>query len=212
MKPREPELSRYSFQERLVHWAVALTFLYLLLTGLALFSPHLFWLAWLLGGGTTVAWWHPVVGVVFFGALFWMFRLWRHDMKFDGADREWMSHLGEYIRNQDRGLPEVGRFNPGQKQLFWLQAVAGTLLLLSGIPLWFPHLFPQGLRLVSVLVHELAALAAIGGLLVHVYMGLAVVRGSLSAMITGKVSAAWARAHHARWYRRLLAEKGGDQG
>lgn len=201
MNAENDSICRFTFKERLIHWAVGILFVYLLLTGLALFSPHLYWLAFVLGGGTTIVRWHPIVGLVFFGTLAWMFLMWIRDMRFDSRDIDWLRQVGKYIRNQDKDIPEVGRFNPGQKQLFWLQTISGILLILSGIPLWFPSFFPQGLRLASILVHEVSALVAIGGLIVHVYMGVAFVSGSLPAMIHGTVSRVWARTHHPRWYR-----------
>lgn len=201
------EIQRFTLKERLVHWAVGISFVYVMLTGLALFSPHLYWLAAVLGGGVTIRRWHPIIGVILFIATAWMYRLWRGDMKIDAEDKEWLRQIGKYIRNQEEGLPEAGRFNAGQKQLFWLQVISITLLLLSGIPLWFPHTFPHWLRLVSVFVHEIAALAAIGGLIVHIYMGTAVVRGSLRAIINGTVSHAWAKAHHPRWYRAMTSRQ-----
>ncbi len=191
----------------MIHWAVGIGFVYLMLTGLALFTPHLFWLAYVLGGGTTIARWHPIAGLVFFLALAWMFRMWRRDMKRDREQKGWMKNIGKYIRNEEEGLPEVGRFNPGQKVLFWLQVMGGLLLLASGIPLWFPHSFPQWLRLISILVHEVSALAVIGAFIVHIYMGTAFVSGSLSAMIHGTVSRAWAKTHHPRWYREKMEMK-----
>lgn len=206
MASKRPDIERFTLKERILHWLVGISFVYVMLTGLAFFSPHLYWLAWVLGGGTTVAKWHPIAGVVFFAALGWMFLGWWRDMRFDAEDRNWLKKIGQYIRNEEEGLPEVGRFNAGQKQLFWLQVVSGVLLLVSGIPLWFPHSFPQALRLISILVHEVSALVAIGGFIVHVYMGIAVVRGSLSAMVSGKVSRAWAKTHHARWYRQKRSE------
>ncbi len=36
---------RYSFHERLVHWLAAVSYIYLMLTGLAFWSPWLFWIA-----------------------------------------------------------------------------------------------------------------------------------------------------------------------
>lgn len=207
MKRDTDQIERFTLKERIIHWIVGISFVYLMLTGLALFTPHLFWLAHVLGGGPTIAKWHPLIGVVFFLALSWMFLLWQRQMKFDTQDKQWMKQIGKYIRNEDEGLPEAGRFNPGQKQLFWLETVSGILLLLSGIPLWFPHGTSQWLRLVSILVHEISALAAIGGFIVHVYMGTAVVSGSFSAMINGTVSRAWARTHHARWFRELQSRK-----
>ncbi|HLV01255.1 MAG TPA: formate dehydrogenase subunit gamma [Acidobacteriota bacterium] len=204
---REERIQRFSFAERIMHWIVGLTFVYVMLSGLALFSPHLYWLAYLLGGGTTIVRWHPIVGLLFFIALIWMFATWLRDMKIDREDVDWIKRVGQYIRHHEGDLPDAGRFNAGQKGLFWVQGVTGVLLVASGIPLWFPHHFPQWSRLVSILVHEIAALAAIGAFIVHIYMGTAVVRGSLSAMITGTVSAAWARFHHPRWYRKVESEK-----
>ncbi len=208
---RDPNsIQRFTLRERIIHWLVGILFVYLMLTGLALFSPHLYWLAAVLGGGTTIARWHPIAGVMFFAALAGMFLQWRRDMRLEATDREWMKQMGQYIRNEDEGLPEVGRFNPGQKQLFWLQAINGFLLLISGIPLWFPHSFSQELRLAGILVHEISALAAIGGLIVHIYMGTAVVGGSLAAMIGGRVTQAWARTHHPRWYRERQSRETGE--
>lgn len=204
MEPEQSEIRRFTLKERMMHWAVAIGFVYLMLSGLALFTPHLFWLAQVLGGGSTIAKWHPIVGLFFFAALAWMFLAWRRDMQREVENKGWLKNAGGYIRNQEQGLPEVGRFNPGQKVLFWLQAVGAVLLLLSGIPLWFPHSFPQWLRLISILVHEVAGLAVIGALIVHVYMGAAFVSGSLSAMINGTVSRGWAKTHHPRWYREKL--------
>jgi formate dehydrogenase subunit gamma len=47
------EIQRFSFAERLVHWVVGLSFLFLLLTGLAFSHPRLFWLTTFVGGGPT---------------------------------------------------------------------------------------------------------------------------------------------------------------
>lgn len=207
MQPIGGEIQRYTLKERLVHWLVGISFVYLMLTGLALFTPHLYWLADVLGGGTTIRKWHPIIGVLFFFFLGWMCLMWRRDMKIDAEDKEWMRNIGKYIRNQEEELPKAGRFNAGQKQLFWLQITSGVLLLLSGIPLWFPLNFPQGLRLAGILVHEIAALAAIGGIIVHIYMGTAVVRGSLRAIINGTVTRDWARSHHPRWYHEMQSRR-----
>lgn len=203
MRIYSDEIRRFTVGERLVHWIVSLAFVYLMLTGLALFTPHLYWLASVFGGGTTIRAWHPIVGVVFFVFLARMFFMWRRSMPLDALDREWLKESGRYARNEDAGLPEPGRFNAGQKLLFWLQVVAGVLLFVSGIPLWFPETFGRNLRLLCILVHEISALAVIGGIIVHIYMGTAVVRGSLHAMMTGYVSRAWAKAHHPRWYREI---------
>ena len=203
MKPDGGAIQRYTVAERITHWLVAIAFVYLMLTGLALFTPHLFWLSQVLGGPTTSRIWHPILGVIYVLCLLRMFHNWRADMKIDADDKAWMNDVKKYIRNEDEGLPEAGRFNAGQKQLFWLQVIAGLLLLVSGIPLWFPESFGEAPRLLAILVHEIAALAVIGGIIVHVYMGTAVVRGSLRAMLNGMVTRPWAKAHHPKWYREI---------
>ena len=48
------KIIRFTVKERLLHWGVALSFLYAALTGLALWSPRLYWLSYVFGGGVTV--------------------------------------------------------------------------------------------------------------------------------------------------------------
>jgi len=56
---------RYSFRERLVHWLAGFSYVYLLLTGLAFWSPWLFWIAVILGGATVSRELHPWFGLAF---------------------------------------------------------------------------------------------------------------------------------------------------
>ncbi|HWO37058.1 MAG TPA: hypothetical protein VNO32_50425, partial [Candidatus Acidoferrum sp.] len=55
-------------------------------------------------------------------------------------------------------------------------------------------------RYTAVTVHVIAALATIGGFIIHVYMSTAMVRGGFAAMVRGEVSAIWAKTHHRLWY------------
>lgn len=199
----EERIPRFSFAERAVHWLTALSFLYAALTGLALFTPSLFWLSGVFGGGEAVRRWHPWGGVVFAFALALMFRSWAKDMRLDAEDRRWLRHAHRYAVHDERGLPLAGRFNGGQKLLFWIQSLAAILLFASGIVLYWPEAMPRALRLAAVLVHPSAAIVSIAGILVHVYMGTAAVPGALRGMIRGWVSPAWARSHHPRWYREI---------
>jgi formate dehydrogenase subunit gamma len=198
------KILRFSFAERAVHWMTAISFLYAATTGLALWSPSLFWIAGFLGGGEAVRRWHPWGGVAFAVALGLMFRNWSKDMKLDSDDRRWLSKAHRYAVHDEAGLPEAGRFNAGQKMLFWTQSLAALLLFASGVVLFWPELMPRGLRLAAVLVHPSAAIVSLSGILIHIYMGTAAVPGALRGMIGGRVSEAWARAHHPRWYRETL--------
>jgi formate dehydrogenase subunit gamma len=137
--------------------------------------------------------------LVFSAALGFMFRGWARQMRLDREDRVWLMNSHKYALNQEEGLPESGRFNAGQKMLFWFQSVAAVALLLTGFVLWFPEWMPRSLRLVAVVLHPLAAVGAIALIILHVYMGLAVVPGAFKAMIRGDVTRGWARAHHPKW-------------
>jgi formate dehydrogenase subunit gamma len=193
---------RYAFPERLVHWIAALSYVYLLMTGLAFWTPALYWMAIVLGGGFLSRALHPIVGVLFAAIVLWMYSLWRRDMRITAADRAWRKAMGHYVRNEDHLVPAAGRFNYGQKALFWVMVWGALVLLVSGLVLWFPDAVPRDARLVrevALLVHAVGALITIGGFIVHLYMGLAVVPGGLSAMLHGGVSEQWARQHHPHW-------------
>jgi formate dehydrogenase subunit gamma len=201
---------RYAFPERVLHTLTALSYVYLLLTGLAFWTPALYWVAAVLGGGYLTRLLHPWVGLLFSGVLLWMFLTWRSDMRITPEDRAWRRAMRHYIRNEDAQVPPAGRFNYGQKQLFWLMVIGGVALLLSGLVLWFIASIPSELRVLryaATLVHAVAALATIGGFIIHLYMGLAVVPQGLHAIVHGDVPEEWARHHHALWLARVQSAR-----
>jgi formate dehydrogenase subunit gamma len=200
---------RYNLNERVMHWIAALAYGYVLLTGLAFYSPHLYWIATVLGGAPTSRFWHPWLGTLFVASLFWMLRVWRGDMRITEADRKWGEQMPHYIRNEDEELPPIDRFNLGQKYFFWAMLGAGVILLLSGVVLWFPELIAwslRGLRYASILLHVASALVTIGLFIIHVYMGTAMVRGGFTSIIRGEVSHGWARTHHRLWFHRVTGK------
>jgi formate dehydrogenase subunit gamma len=195
-------LVRYTFRERAVHLTAAVSYVYLLLTGLAFWTPAMYWLAIVLGGGYLSRVLHPWVGLVFSATVAAMYAIWRRDMRTTGADRAWRKAIVHYVRNEDASVPPAGRFNFGQKQLFWIMVCGGLALLASGLVLWLVTAVPwelRALRYTAVLVHAAAALVTIAGFIVHLYMGLLVVPGGLSAILHGEVSERWARHHHPLW-------------
>jgi len=197
---------RYTLIERVVHWVAALTYTYVLLTGLAFYSPHLYWIATVLGGGETSRYWHPWMALVFVATLVWMLRKWGADMRVTQEDREWEKAAPLYIRNEDESLPPIGRFNIGQKHFFRTMFYGGLVLLVTGAVLWFPETIPwsmRGVRYLAILLHVSAALVTIGAFIIHVYMGTAVVRGGFTSIIRGEVSPGWARTHHRLWYDKV---------
>src|SRR6202047_2035364 len=202
-------IPRYSLSERANHWFGALTYIYLLMTGLAFWSPYLFWMATVVGGGPTARFWHPWVGLLFTASLFWTFKEWHRDMQVDDGDRAWAKAMPYYIENEDDKLPPVGRFNFGQKLFFWGIFYSVILLLLSGVFLWYTQMLPWSYRFVryaAILIHSSVALITIGLFLIHVYMSAILEKGSLGSMIHGYVTRAWAWTFHRSWYYQVTGK------
>lgn len=202
-------LLRYTFVERVMHWISAISYSYVMLTGLAFYSPHLYWIATLLGGAPTSRYWHPWTALVFVAVLMWMLRAWLGDMRITANDRAWGQSVRKYVENDDEDLPPIDRFNLGQKYFFWAMLFAGIVLLATGIVLWIPEKLPwnlRSLRYAAILLHVSAALITIGAFIIHVYMGTAVVRGGFTSIIRGEVSPTWAKTHHRLWYHRVTGK------
>jgi formate dehydrogenase subunit gamma len=209
---------RYNFAERLMHWAAALSYIYLLLSGLAFWTPWMWWVAMMLGGGPVARAVHPWMGLIFTAAIIYMYRMWLPDMRITPTDLEWKKTIKAYVRNEEeemhpvqaeRGFARfapVDRFNLGQKYLFWVMFWGGIVLFVSGMILWFTEYLPPSLnwlRLLAAIVHPVAFLVTLAGFIIHVYMGTAVVRGGFSSVIRGEVSEGWARYHHRLWLERI---------
>ena len=198
---------RYSFRERLVHWLAGVSYVYLLLTGLAFWSPWLYWIAVVLGGATISRELHPWFGLVFLVGVSLMYRVWHRQMKETPADKAWWASIGHYIRNEDELVPPADRFNAGQKLLFWGFFYCSLLLLISGVILWFTELVPWNLhflRYAAVLLHPAAALLTIGLFMLHIYMSVFAERGAFSAIIHGDVSEKFAKRYHPAWYEEVV--------
>ena len=205
LNPAEVRIPRFDAYERTMHWMSALSFVYAAITGLAIWSPKLYWLGTILGGGSVIRGTHPWSGVLFSAAMGWMFARWGKTMRLDADDRIWLTKMDKYATHQHSALPESGRFNAGQKLLFWSQALTALLLFVSGAVLWFPEWMPRALRLAAIAMHPLAAIGSIAGIIVHVYMGTAAVPHSMRAMLRGYVVPEWGRFHHPKWYREWRA-------
>ncbi|PYT69206.1 MAG: formate dehydrogenase subunit gamma [Acidobacteria bacterium] len=200
---------RYTLRERLVHWIAGVSYVYLLGTGLAFWSPWLFWLAAALGGAQVSRTLHSWAGLIFVGAVWYMYVMWAPQMKHTDDDRRWWKALKYYSTNQDEKMPPAGRYNAGQKFLFWGFFWCSLLLLLSGVFLWAPQYFAWHSLLamrIAVLVHASAALFTIGLFMIHLYMGIFAERGAFGSVIRGDVSIAFAKRYHPTWYKEIVGE------
>lgn len=201
---RDPrDLTRYTAGERANHWVVGISFILIALSGLALFHPAFWPLTMLFGGGTWTRILHPFLGVVM--ALFFVSMLIRfaHLNLMGKVDWAWVSRVREMYDGSDHTMPEQGKYNGGQKLLFWLLAGCMVLLFVSGVVMWRAYFtFPVDLVRLAVVVHAATAVVMICLIMVHVYAAIWV-RGTIRAMWYGTVTRAWARQHHAAWFREV---------
>jgi len=111
--------------------------------------------------------------------------------------------------NKEEGVPPIGKYNAGQKLLFWTLLACMLVLLISGVVIWrayFSHFFGIGAIRLATLLHALAAFVLVLSIIVHIYAGIWI-KGSIGAMLHGWVSRAWARKHHELWYRDVTGDK-----
>jgi formate dehydrogenase subunit gamma len=197
---------RYTANGRTNHWITAISFVLLALSGLALFHPSMFWLTALFGGGQWARILHPFVGVVMFVSfLILALRFWHHNV-LDSSDLQWLKQIDDVLAKREDKLPEIGRYNAGQKLLFFVMVACMILLLLSGIVIWrryFSFYFPITLIRLAAVIHAATAFVLIVGIIVHIYAALWV-KGSIRAMTRGTVTLGWARKHHPRWFRESI--------
>ncbi|NCT84724.1 MAG: formate dehydrogenase subunit gamma [Comamonadaceae bacterium] len=202
-------LQRYSAGERTNHWLIVLLFLAAGLSGLAFFHPAFYFLTALFGGGTWARILHPFMGLLMTLCFLVMFlKLWRHNVM-NEADREWMKHSGEMLRGDKSRMPPAGRYNGGQKRVFWLMAICLLVLLLTGFMFWQPWFagsFPILARRIAVVLHALSATLLILTVIVHVYAAIWV-KGTVRAMTRGTVTEGWARQNHPLWHREMTGKQ-----
>ena len=85
------------------------------------------------GGGQWTRAIHPWIGIVllisYTGLIvqFWRDNLWNRD------DLAWTLAIDRVLANEEEGVPEVARFNAGQKFVFWSMALLVPVLFFTGI-------------------------------------------------------------------------------
>jgi formate dehydrogenase subunit gamma len=208
--PGDPvTVDRYSGGARINHWITATSLVLLALSGLALFSPALYFLTDLFGGGQWTRAIHPWLGVVLFFSFAGLFiRFFRANL-WTPEDGTWMARLRDVLTAHDERLPEVGKYNAGQKAVFWLMSILIIVLISSGLVMWDQYFYGYTnieQKRLAVLVHSMAAITIICVWIVHVYAAIWV-RGTISAMTRGHVTGGWAWRHHRKWLRELVGGK-----
>ncbi|THF64551.1 formate dehydrogenase subunit gamma [Pseudothauera nasutitermitis] len=201
------DIQRYNASERANHWIVGICFILLALSGLAFFHPAFFPLTQLFGSPTWARILHPYIGVVMaFFFLIMALRFARLNF-IHKQDIEWLKRVGEMVNGDDHNMPEQGKYNGGQKVLFWGLVIGMLLITVSGVLMWRSWVaVPVGVVRAASVVHAGAAVFMIGLIIMHVYAAIWT-RGTIRAMLYGTVTRAWAKQHHRVWYRQITGDK-----
>jgi formate dehydrogenase subunit gamma len=189
---KEPrDVLRLTRWERLVHWALLLTFLTLLVTS---FYPAL--------GGQRMSGYllmlHTSAGAAFAVSLVAMMITWAVAARLEKYDGEWLRRRGCVSEGPD-GIP-AGRFDAAEKIYFWAVGILGTTTLLSMMLSMVPVFGTYG-QAVLYEVHRYAALLVVMATTVHAYRTTLAKPGTFGALLGGRVSAKWAKYHHAIWWQ-----------
>ena len=204
---------RYTASQRANHWVTAITFVLLAASGLAFFHPAFFPLVNLFGSPQWARILHPWIGLVMAASLAILaFTMWRRNL-WATNDSQWLRQVNDVVMNRDGKMPAIGKYNPGQKLLFFVMVGTMIVLLLTGIVIWrsiFGVFFPVPVHRVAVLLHAISAFVLIAGIIVHVYSAIWV-KGSIGAMVRGSVTPAWARHHHPLWYEETTGKSATDE-
>jgi len=210
-KPAGRFIQRFSNLDRVAHWTMAISFVILAITGAIITFGKYVLLPVL--GYTLFSWiaifsknLHNFAAPVFALSLALFIVLFIRDNLPRLYDVQWLLKFGGMLSKSGGHIPS-GRFNAGEKALFWgLVCVFSVALCVSGAVLLFPN-YDQGRSIMQVanVVHMACALLAIAMSCFHIYLGTIGMRGAYDAMRTGYVDETWAKEHHEIWYEEVKA-------
>jgi formate dehydrogenase subunit gamma len=203
------KIVRFSGFERFSHWLTAVSFVLLGLTGLNITFGKLLLLP-VIGPESFSAfaqiskYVHNFVSFAFVVGLVLIVGLFFRDNIPGKVDVEWLKQGGGFIKSKHA---HAGRFNAGEKAVYWFALGAGIAVIVSGYFLLFPFYWTNiaGMQIAQV-VHAVIAVLFVAVILAHIYIGTLGMEGAFEAMGTGKVDLNWAKEHHDLWLEEKLAE------
>ncbi len=212
---------RFSGASRLAHWALAVPFLVLLLSGLLLFVPSI--KAVHVGGYRLVPLIHVIAGGTFLVAapLVWLAAPGRGALRADlrrllapaAGDGAWLDYAGYALLGAKLTAPPAGKFNAGQKlntaALLLLSAGLGLSGLVLGVNFFTKAVFAATFVERVFPLHDLLMLLSLPLIAGHLYLAALnpSTRPSLRGMLDGRVQRDWAAAHHALWLAEIEARQ-----
>ncbi len=214
MSQKPDQILRTKFTERLCHWTIVVCFFLAATSGLSWFFPTFSWMSSFLGTPQLARMLHPFLGIAVFVGLIYMFKRFVHHNMPVRTDSIWFKNVKSVLLADHSKKLRIGKYNAGQKVLFWLIMASIVVLLLSGLIMWrayFAEYFPIWMLRWAILAHSAAGIGLILLILGHIYLAIWV-RGSITGMVTGYVSKRWARQHHDRWAEELKTKDVATEG
>jgi formate dehydrogenase subunit gamma len=208
-------VEKYKKPVRVLHWVHAGAFVLLFLTGLILFIPGLTILAQ--DSITRVI--HRVGAVVFIVApiIYTILdpsavgRSLKKAFTWSAEDIGWLKAApAYYFLNKEDEMPPQGEMNTGQKMWWFLVVVFGALFIITGLLMWFGKTALAGAFLQwMVFLHDVSFIVTGCMLFVHIYLSLLhpMMTEAMQSMLSGKISAEYAKSHHGKWYDELTKGK-----
>ena len=204
------KILRFKAFERFSHWLTAVSFVVLGLTGLNITFGKILLLP-VIGPDAfssvseAAKYVHNFVSFSFVVGLVLITVIFFRDNLLEKVDIEWLKQGGGFIKNKHA---PAGRFNLGEKLVYWLSLVAGVAVSVSGFLLLFPFAGTNiaDMQLAQV-VHAVVAVLFIALILAHIYIGTLGMEGAFEAMGTGEVDLNWAKEHHDLWLAQQLAKE-----
>jgi formate dehydrogenase subunit gamma len=204
------KILRFEAFERFSHWLTAVSFVILGLTGLNITFGKVLLLP-LIGPDAFASvsqaakYVHNFVSFSFVVGLVLIMVIFFRDNLFEKVDLEWIKQGGGFIKNKHA---PAGRFNFGEKLVYWLSVADGIAVSLSGFLLLFPFYGTEIAEMqLAQVVHAVAAVLFVALILAHIYIGTLGMEGAFEAMGTGEVDLNWAKEHHDLWLAQQLANE-----
>jgi formate dehydrogenase subunit gamma len=184
--------------ERIVHWGLAVSCLFCLVSGLGFMFHSWSIIPTVLGGYYATKWMHIFSGLFFAAFLVYAFFMWKRYCEFEPDDAKWIINGGGYLW-PTKNLPPVYKYNARQKAYFWCIVAFGVIIAVTGVMMWNADMFPNVIMRWAFMFHALSAMVIGSFFMVHLYLGTIGNPGTASAMFTGKCSRAWCQTHCPRW-------------
>jgi formate dehydrogenase subunit gamma len=204
------KIVRFKAFERFSHWLTAVSFVILGLTGLNITFGKILLLP-VIGPDAfssvseAAKYAHNFTSFSFVAGLVLIIVIFFRDNIPEKVDLDWLKQGGGFIKN--RHAP-AGRFNPGEKAVYWLSLAAGVVVSVSGFVLLFPFFGTDIADMqIAQAVHAIVAVLFVALILGHIYIGTLGMEGAFEAMGTGEVDLNWAKEHHDVWLARKLASE-----